>query len=498
MAMYLLTMGTETISLIFLGRAPGTSSNEIAGLGLGNLVYNCAGLAVGFGFTGSQDTLVTQAFGRGDIELCKLYLHRCQVWMFVVFLASSVVIGSTESLLAWCQVTDSETAHHAGVYCRLCILSLVGTFQYSALRKFCLATGDAKAGLFVQLVAVPLHALWCTLLVPRFRVQGVGLAMVIKGWTELALLAVYASCVNRKKDRHGWWRFWRALRGRRAWEGMREYLFLAVPSVALCTVEWWAWEFLGLFAGYLRSPDKLAAHVTTANMGSILYLAGTGAQKAASVLVGAACGRSNKGEMHMVARAAMFWNLCCCFCMGGLMLAFRRPLAEAYNPSSASVQGLLVGLSPFLALQGLFDGINQCIQGTLSGLGLQKKASQVSLFCYWMVMVPVAALLAFPMQCSLAGLWMGCNLASIVAIILNACLYRRSDFAAIAHAASVRMELDVGGAPLASPELVDEDGTAMVAQRLNGVEPLAVASSRSPSREKGAMHLQHSESHASS
>ena len=36
--------------------------------------------------------------------------------------------------------------------------------------------------------------------------------------------------------------------------------------------------------------EKLAAHVTAANVNAILYLAGTGAQKAASALVGGADG----------------------------------------------------------------------------------------------------------------------------------------------------------------------------------------------------------------
>ena len=81
-------------------RFPSLTSTSNA-IPLRNLVYNCAALAIGFGFTGSQeltkpyktenkttpriqwiqcsqDTLVTQAFGSNRLELCELYLHRCQ------------------------------------------------------------------------------------------------------------------------------------------------------------------------------------------------------------------------------------------------------------------------------------------------------------------------------------------------------------------------------------------------------------------------------------
>ena len=98
-------------------RFPSLTSTSNA-MPLRNLVYNCAALAIGFGFTGSQeltkpyntenkttpriqwiqcsqDTLVTQAFGSNRLELCELYLHRCQAPRLFFFRPS-------DPLEAWC------------------------------------------------------------------------------------------------------------------------------------------------------------------------------------------------------------------------------------------------------------------------------------------------------------------------------------------------------------------------------------------------------------
>ena len=141
------------------------------------------------------------------------------------------------------------------------------------------------------------------------------------------------------------------------WPGLWEYLRLALPCVAMVAVEWWSFDpqiniyrmikffkefldqhnilwhfgwcwwgtagsygrlfpftrnlsaqFLGIFSFrniqrisscfvFLKrwgDQDQLAAHVTAANVSAILYLSGSGAQKATSALVG---GRNTRQKL---------------------------------------------------------------------------------------------------------------------------------------------------------------------------------------------------------
>merc|ERR550537_1666523 len=103
--------------------------------------------------------------------------------------------------------------------------------------------------------------------------------------------------------------------------------------------------------GYLHDPTKLAAHVTASNISSILYLTGTGAQKAASTLVGAAVGRQDGTEARLVMGATLKWNIALCALMGTLVLTMRHPLAAAYNPGNPGVQTVMANLAAFLVAQ---------------------------------------------------------------------------------------------------------------------------------------------------
>lgn len=268
--------------------------------------------------------------------------------------------------------------------------------------------------------------------------------MAIKGWTDFVLLAVYISFIRPRASYSGWWRFWNGLRGTRVKQGLWEYLILALPGVAMTAAEWWAFELLGLCAGYLHSASKLAAHVTAANISSMLYLTGTGAQKAASTLVGASVGRGAGSEAHMIVNLALSFNCCCSVVMGLLVLVLARPVARAYVPGNLAVQDLLVTLLPILSLQGLVDGANQCLQGALYGFGLQGSSSKISLCCYWLVLPPVALTLCFPAKFGVAGLWLAAVVASLVALAFNFRLYRGVDYSAVSDAARSRMELDGG------------------------------------------------------
>lgn len=443
--MYILLMLSELISLYFIGRLPGSNSEEISAFGLGNLVYNCAALAVGFGFTSSQDALVTQAYGRGNIELCKLYLNRCQLWMLVVFLISGSVVYSTETILLNFDITDREIASHAGIYTRWCTAGLLGTFQYSALRKYTMAIKRPSGGLVVQGISTSLHVMWCLLLVPKYRIWGVGVAMAIKGWTDFIVLVLYVRFVIKPRNYgSGWWRVSRVFQNGRVFAGMVDYLKLAIPSVLSLVVEWWAWEFLALLTAKLHDKNLLAAHVTGANIGSLLYLVGTGGNRAASTLVGNACGGRNRNDVGRLVKAVLLLNCVLCGSVSILAIVFRRRLAAVYTPKQPIVQDILAGLVPFIGIGTFIDGITQAVQGSLYGMGLQAKVSKVGITCFWLLLLPLAWFLAYPQKLKLKGIWIACNSSSAVAFFSIVILFLKTDLDAVIEASDLRMSLDSG------------------------------------------------------
>ena len=84
-------MGFITISLnpIFAGRLGDPSL--LAGVGVGSVLVLVFLITVYMGLNAAQDTLTSQAFGNGNIQLCGEYLNRGLVIVLVSFLPIALI-----------------------------------------------------------------------------------------------------------------------------------------------------------------------------------------------------------------------------------------------------------------------------------------------------------------------------------------------------------------------------------------------------------------------
>jgi MATE family multidrug resistance protein len=70
------------------------------------------------------------------------------------------------------------------------------------------------------------------------------------------------------------------------------YINIGVPTTFLNCIEWWAFEFLVIFAGILGDKE-LGAQVTIMNINGVIFMIPLGCQYAASGLVGNELGKGN-------------------------------------------------------------------------------------------------------------------------------------------------------------------------------------------------------------
>ena len=82
---------------IFAGRFDDAA--KLAGVGLGNTTLNIACLSICMGMNGALETLVSQAFGYGNIVLCGVYLNRARVIGTLTFIPLAILLFSSETIL---------------------------------------------------------------------------------------------------------------------------------------------------------------------------------------------------------------------------------------------------------------------------------------------------------------------------------------------------------------------------------------------------------------
>ena len=112
----------------------------MAGVGIGNIYMNILFVSTIWGLNGAISTLVSQAYGAGNLKLCGVYLNRGRITVAIFFIPLSILLFLSEYtflLLGF----DHEASHYAGKFCKGMTVSLFFTTQFDCNRKFLMCCG---------------------------------------------------------------------------------------------------------------------------------------------------------------------------------------------------------------------------------------------------------------------------------------------------------------------------------------------------------------------
>ena len=125
------TILVETINWIYIGQL-GVASLT-AGIGLGNMILNVCCVSIAIGMT--IETLVSQAYGNGQFQMCGLYLNRARVMNVAFMLPMTVILLLSEEILVGIG-QDAETAGNAETYVIWLLPGVFALLQQQAIIRF--------------------------------------------------------------------------------------------------------------------------------------------------------------------------------------------------------------------------------------------------------------------------------------------------------------------------------------------------------------------------
>eukprot|EP00933_Yihiella_yeosuensis_P003147 TRINITY_DN10560_c2_g1_i3.p1 TRINITY_DN10560_c2_g1~~TRINITY_DN10560_c2_g1_i3.p1 ORF type:complete len:515 (+),score=82.29 TRINITY_DN10560_c2_g1_i3:74-1546(+) len=441
---FLLSFINETTNALFIGHH-GTKE-MLAAVGIGNMLQNCFGLSIGIGLASALDTLVSQAHGAGDMSLAAIYLGRgkvvCSVQMLWIL---PVLLFSDKWLIAIGQ--DPVIASHAADYNRAAAPFLICWFWSSCMRRFLSNVQYPNAGVVVALICAILHVLWCYIFVAQLGMgnQGLGLANGITWTLRLVLLSGclcwYAPDIKVPSKRL-------LLLGPEDFTGLWQYFRIAFPALLQTCSEWWFWEIIALFIGYLGS-NSLAAHVTTQNIFVLLFMIPVGVSQAAATLTGNALGAGQPRIAKQTAFYCLAFMVAVWAVVAALMAPARMLMAEAYT-EDPEVQKLVCTLLSVQLVAGVFDSAQSVLGGACRGAGKLKAASVTYLWSFYAVMLPLALFLAFPLRDGIVGIYWAMVIGTFLAASALATTLLRADWTALAAATQQRLRDDATSAQSAS------------------------------------------------
>lgn len=416
--------GMGFVDTLMVGRL-GTSA--LAGMALGATIFQTVSI-VSVAILLSVGPQVAQAVGakRWD-DAGKA--ARQGLWLALGVCVPGVVLFVNAGAVLHAVGMEPSMAEAAGGYLRAIAYGFPAMVAFTALRGFLEGQGDTRPIMLIAFVGVGLNVFANDTLIfgkhgfPALGLVGTGYATSIVFATMLALAAAFVS-----------WRYpkYRVFAGlRRPDIGIiRELFRVGWPISVTLGFEVGLFSAAALVMGHFGAA-ALAGHQIALQSASMTFMVPLGVAIATGVRVGQAAGG---GDLLAVRRAGSV----------GIAIAasFMVLTATVFWTLPQFVIGLYVRMSDpanaemiryatqFLAVAGLFqvaDGIQVAASGALRGLKDTRVPMLLTLVAYWLVGMPVALVLAFPLGVGPRGLWFGMVVAlALAALLLGTRFARRS------------------------------------------------------------------------
>mmetsp|Transcript_19650 Transcript_19650/g.23290 ORF Transcript_19650/g.23290 Transcript_19650/m.23290 type:complete len:208 (-) Transcript_19650:121-744(-) len=206
----------------------------------------------------------------------------------------------------------------------------------------------------------------------------------------------------------------------------------------LCSA-WWAFEVLTIMGGIL-GVTELASLTICLNIHAFLFRVPLGMTEAASALLGNAIGANNVRLAKRFASLIAKIVVTVITLLGAVTILARAAIVNFFTSSdNETLVGLTTQLMIVLGSCFMFDGMQAAMHGPIRALGLQKRASLIAITSYWLLGLPVAALLAFKCNMGVFGLMAGFAAAIILEFTAYAAILGTKNWQDVANQTIARI-----------------------------------------------------------
>ena len=396
MASYTAMQFTDTWMLSRLGDVEATASGNAS-------LFGFALISVGFGTMWVVNTLVSQAFGRGDARACGQHLW-AGVWLGVIYgIAVLPLIFLAEPLFRSfgheVRLADLE-AQYLAIMLSFTALRLAG----AAVGQFLLAIDRPNLTLIAAFVGVVANVLanygliWGNFGLPELGLAGAAWGTNIGAAVELLVLIGF---VVQPKVASAY----AVLDWRPRWERLKTLLRVGLPSGFQMVGDVLAWAIFGMWVMALFGTEAMAANTYMMRYMSMSFLPAFGLSAGVTALVGRNIGRGQPDVS--VARATLGFRLAVGYMLacGVVFALFGRQMVGLFtdDPDVLRMGQILMW---FAAIFQFFDAMYIIYSGALRGAGDTFVPAVVTAALCWTMILGLGGATAhyFP-QWGVAGPW---------------------------------------------------------------------------------------------
>lgn len=401
-------MSMSIVDTIMVGRL---SAEAIGAVGMGNAIYYAPAL-FGIGVLLGLDTLVSQAYGRGDFDDCHRWLSQ-GVYIAILFTPFLMVFLWAAPFAFPYLGTNPSVSQQTAAYLRMLNWGTLPLLLYAAFRRYLQGVKRVGPVTFALISANLINwagnwaLIYGHLGFPAMGVRGSALSTCLSR-VYMAGVLIFAAWKNEAERGHPLFAHWPGI----VFSRIRGLMKLGVPAAGQIVMEVGAFGAATVMAARL-APAALAAHQIALNCAAFSYMVPLGTSAAAAVAVGHAVGAGDGPRARRAGWLSLGIGVSFMACAALAFLWAPHAILDVYTNQKAVVE---MGV-PLLALAAafqVFDGIQTISTGALRGLGETRMPAIANFGGYWVFGLPLGYFLCFGRRQGIIGLWTGLTLALIV------------------------------------------------------------------------------------
>lgn len=395
----------QVVSVVIIGHL---GKLQLSSAAIAISLTNVTGSSLLSGLAGGLETLCGQAYGAQQYQKLGVYTHSaiisltlvcppiCLIWFFFDKLLPLIGQEPTISL-------------HARNFSLCLIPALFGGAILKALTRYLQTQRLTLPLLLSSFSVLCFHIPVCWVLVYRSELGYLGAAVSFSlcSWLNVAMLGFY---IKISTDCEKTW----ARLSMEALRGVGIFFRLGVPAAVMVCLKWWAMEVLTLLSGLLPNPTletsvlSICLTISTIHF-TIPYGFGVGA----SVRVSTELGAGNPQSARLAVWATMLLAITEAAVIGTILFFCRSIVGYAYS-SDKQVVDLVSVMVPLVCISVITDSLQGVLSGVARGSGWQHVGAYVNLGAFYLVGLPIAAVLGFKTSLKAKGLWIGIVAGSVL------------------------------------------------------------------------------------
>ncbi|KAL6184264.1 hypothetical protein ACLB2K_045668 [Fragaria x ananassa] len=424
----------QLVSIIMAGHLDQLSLSSVA---IAIISFtNVTGFSLLSGMAGGLETLCGQAFGAGQYE--KLGTYTCTAMISLLLVCPPVCpLWIFMDKLLPLVGQDPLISLKARKYAMWLIPALFGAAILKPLTRYFQSQSLIFPMLLSSFAILLFHisASWALVYKLGIGSNGSAIAFSLSTWLYVVMLCSYALYSSAFKKT-------RITISEDSVLHVGEFFHLAISSAVMCSLKWWSCELLILLSGLLPNP-KLETSVLSIclTISTLHFTVSYGFGAAASTRVSNELGAGNPQAARVAVQAAMFLSVTEALIVITTLFCCRYFLGRAFSSEKQVVDYVAV-MTPLICLSVFMDSIQAVLSGVARGSGWQHLGAYVNLGAFYLVGLPVAMVLGFPLHLRGKGLWIGIVAGSAVQSTLFGCITYLSNWTKQAKLARERIFAD--------------------------------------------------------